>query len=77
MTKINITHIETAPEYIEITKREYNHLTQKAALYDAYKAAQRERGHRLQSLFTPEQRSERARKAIAARWEKHNKEKEV
>lgn len=72
--KIKIEHVESAPEYITITKREYNHLTQKAALYDDYKTAQRERGKKLQSLFTPEQRSERARKAINARWERQRQE---
>ena len=74
MTKIKITHIETAPEYIKITKREYNQLTKKSALYDNYKAAQRERGRKLQSQLTPQERSERGRKAIAARWSKYNKE---
>lgn len=72
--QIQIKEIKTAPELITITKREYTHLTQKASLYDDYKAAQRKRGEKLQSLFTPEQRSERARKAINARWAKRNKE---
>lgn len=72
--KIKIDAVESAPEYITITKREYTHLTQKAALYDEYKTAQRERGKKLQSLFTPEQRSERARKAINARWERQRQE---
>lgn len=66
--KIKIEAIETAPERITITKREYTQLTQKAALYDDYKAAQRQRGQKLQSLLTPEQRSDRARKAAAQRW---------
>ena len=72
--KIKIDRIESAPEYITITKRQYTHLTQKAALYDDYKAAQRKRASKLASLLTPEQRRQRATKAAQARWQKQVKE---
>lgn len=68
--KIKIDHVESAPEYITITKREYTHLTQKAGLYDDYKASQRKRGQKLTELLTPEQRRQRAIKAANARWQK-------
>lgn len=72
--KIKIDHVESAPEYITITKREYTHLTQKAGLYDDYKAAQRKRGQKISELLTPQQRSDKARKAALARWNKKNME---
>ena len=72
--KIKIDHVQSAPEYITITKREYTHLTQKAGLYDDYKAAQRKRASKLSSLLTPEQRRQRAIKAAQARWQKQSTE---
>ena len=67
--QIKINAIQSAPERITITKREYTQLTQKAALYDDYKAAQRKRAKRITEILTPEQRSDRARKAARIRWE--------
>lgn len=72
--KIKITQIKSAPEYVTITKREYTHLTQKAALYEDFKAAQRQRGRKLTELLTPEQRRQRAIKAANARWQKQSME---
>lgn len=73
--KIEINAIKTAPECIEITKRLYTQLTQKAALWDDYKAAQRSRAKKINDILTPEQRSDKARKAALARWNtKRNKE---
>ena len=73
--KIEINAIESAPERIEITKRLYTQLTQKAALWDDYKAAQRSRAKKINDILTPEQRSDKARKAALARWNaKRNKE---
>lgn len=73
--KIEINAIKTAPERIEITKRLYTKLTQKAALWDDYKAAQRSRAKKINDILTPEQRSDKARKAALARWNaKRNKE---
>lgn len=73
--KIEINAIKTAPERIEITKRLYTQLTQKAALWDDYKAAQRSRAKKINDILTPEQRSDKARKAALARWNaKRNKE---
>lgn len=73
--QIKIKHIKTAPQQITITKRLYNQLEEKAALYDAYKAAQRKRGQKMAELLTPEQRSDKARKAALTRWNKRvNKE---
>lgn len=67
--QIKINAIETAPQRVTITKRLYTQLTQKAALYDDYKAAQRTRAKRINDILTPEQRSDRARKAARIRWE--------
>lgn len=72
--KIEIQATTSAPEPIQITKGEYNLLARKAALYDAYKAAQRQRANTLNQIFTPEQRSERCRKAALARWNKRQQE---
>lgn len=72
--KIKIDHVKSAPEYITITKREYTHLTQKAGLYDDYKAAQRKRASKLATLLTPEQRHQRAIKGAQARWQKQSTE---
>lgn len=72
--KIKIEHVQSAPEYITITKREYTHLTQKAGLYDDYKAAQRKRASKLATLLTPEQRRQRAIKGAQARWQKQSTE---
>lgn len=71
--KIKIDAVESAPEYIKITRREYTHLTQKADLYDAYRASQRKRAKRISEILTPEQLSARGRKAALARWQKVNK----
>lgn len=68
--QIEINHIKTAPERITITKREYTQLTQKAGLWDDYKAAQRKRAKRINDILTPEERSARARRAIMVRWQK-------
>ena len=68
--QIEINHIKTAPERIEITKRLYTQLTQKAALWDDYKAAQRKRAQRINDILTPEERSERSRRAVMIRWQK-------
>lgn len=70
--QIEINHVKTTPEQITITKRLYTQLTQKAGLYDVYKAAQRKRGQKISELLTPEQRSDKARKAALARWTKKN-----
>ena len=73
--KIEINAIRTAPERIEIPKRLYTQLTQKAALWDDYKTAQRTRAKKINDILTPEQRSDKARKAALARWNaKRNKE---
>lgn len=72
--QIEINHIKTAPEMVTITKRLYTQLTDKAALYDDYKAAQRKRAQIINDILTPEQRSERGRRAANARWSKFNKE---
>lgn len=73
--KIEIDHVKSAPEYVTITKRLYTQLSQKAGLYDDYKAAQRKRAKLINDILTPEQRSERCRKAAIARWNKqHNTE---
>lgn len=72
--QIEINHIKTAPEMITITKRLYTQLTDKAALYDDYKAAQRKRAQVINDILTPEQRKERGRRAANARWSKYNKE---
>lgn len=72
--QIEINHIKTAPEMITITKRLYTQLTDKAALYDDYKAAQRKRAQIINDILTPEQRRERGRRAANARWSKYSKE---
>ena len=66
--KIEINHVKTAPQTITVEKRIYTQLEEKAALYDAYKAAQRAHGKKISELLTPEQRSARARKAAITRW---------
>ena len=70
--QIEIKHVKTTPEQITITKRLYTQLTQKAALWDDYKAAQRSRAKKISDILTPEQRSDKARKAAIARWTKKN-----
>lgn len=72
--KITIDNVKTTQERISITKREYTQLTQKADLYDEYKAAQRKRAKKITELLTPQQRSEKARKAALSRWNKNKGE---
>jgi len=74
--KIEINAITSAPETVTITKRLYTQLTQKAGLYDDYKAAQRAHGKKISELLTPEQRSARAHHAALARWN-HKQETEA
>ena len=74
--KIEINAITSAPETVTITKRLYTQLTQKADLYDEYKAKQREHGRKISELLTPEQRSARAHHAALARWN-HKQETEA
>lgn len=66
--KIEINHVKTAPQTITVEKRIYTQLEEKAALYDAYKAAQSKHAKQLSEILTPEQRSARARKAAITRW---------
>ena len=68
--KINITSVRSEPEMVTITKREYNHLYNKASKYDQYKQAQRERANKINDILTPQQRIERAKAAANKRWNK-------
>ena len=71
--KLTITNIKTAPEFITIRRSEYAELKTKATKYDQRKASDTARIHSLNAHRTPKERSELARKAAQARW---NKEQE-
>lgn len=68
--KLTITNIKTAPEYITIRRAEYVELKSKANKYDQRKASDTARIQSLNAHRTPKERSELARKAAQARWQK-------
>lgn len=76
MKNIKIAKITTPPQKVVITASEYATLKAKAEAFDAYKQAQRNRAKRISDILTPEQRSERARAAALARWNKQQKEED-
>ena len=71
--QIKINAIKTTPQYIKITRKEYKTLAEKAAMLDEYRKAQRNRAKRINDILTPQQRSERARKAALSRWQNNKK----
>jgi len=56
---------------ITISRDEYNELKRKADAYDKMNAGSSKGGKRAWASLTPEQRSERAKKAVAARIAKY------
>ena len=68
--KITISNITSAPEYITIRRTEYVELKSKANKYDQRKASDTARITAINTHRTPKERSELARKAAQARWNK-------
>ena len=77
MRKITISNITSAPEYITIRRAEYVELKSKATKYDQRKASDTARIQSLNAHRTPKERSELARKAAQARWNKCNLKTEI
>lgn len=61
-------------EAITISRKEYEELKAKAAIADKIAANNAKAGKKSAANLTPEQRSERARKAVAARMAKYGQE---
>ncbi len=68
--QISISDIKTIPQNITIRTSEYYTLKHKAEAYDKQKAKRSLTMKSTNYKLTPQQRSESARKAAAARWNK-------
>lgn len=68
--QVSITDIKTIPQNITIRTSEYYTLKHKAEAYDKQKAKRSFTMKSTNNKLTPQQRSESARKAAAARWNK-------
>lgn len=68
--RVSITDIKTIPQNITIRTSEYYTLKHKAEAYDKQKAKRSLTMKSTNNKLTPQQRSESARKAAAARWNK-------
>lgn len=68
--QVSITNIKTIPQNITIRTSEYYTLKHKAEAYDKQKAKRSETMKHTNSKLTPAQRTESARKAAQARWNK-------
>lgn len=68
--QVSITDIKTIPQNITIRTSEYYTLKHKAEAYDKQKAKRSLTMKSTNNKLTPQQRSESARKAAAARWNK-------
>ena len=68
--QISITNIKTTPQNITIRTSEYYTLKHKADAYDKQKAKRSATMKQTNNKLTPEQRTESARKAAQARWNK-------
>lgn len=56
--------------YILVKHDEFMDMHKKAQLYEAIQASMKKRANHLNQI-SPEERSERARKAVKARWDKN------
>ena len=68
--QVSITDIKTIPQNITIRTSEYYTLKHKAEAYDKQKAKRSLIMKRTNNKLTPAQRTESARKAAQARWNK-------
>ena len=69
--KISINNIKTVPEYITIRRSEYLELKSKADRFEKRSNASKNNIKTLNAQRTPKERSELARKAAQARWNKN------
>ena len=68
--QISITDVKTIPQNITIRTSEYYTLKHKAEAYDKQKAKRSATMKQTNSKLTPAQRTQSARKAAQARWNK-------
>ena len=71
--QISITDIKTIPQNITIRTSEYYTLKHKADAYDKQKAKRSVTMKRTNNKLTPTQRTESARKAAQARWNRKDR----
>ena len=68
--QVSITDVKTIPQNITIKTSEYYALKHKADAYDKQKAKRSATMKETNNKLTPSQRTESARKAAQARWNK-------